>query len=145
MSRRRSAFVAGLITIAGAVWVGGSPTAAQSERAASDGAYTDAQAKRGEVTYQEACAYCHMPDLRGEGFAPALVDDAFSARWKGRTVGELFIILKGTMPADDPDSLTDAQYAELVAFLLKENEYPASEDDLSADPAVLKQLMFKTP
>ncbi len=143
MSRRRSALVAGLIAIGGAVWVGGSPTAAQSDRAASDGAYTEAQAKRGAMTYQEACASCHMPDLRGEGFAPALVDDAFAVRWKGRTVDELFIILKGTMPADDPESLPDAQYADLVAFLLRENGYPASEDELSVDVTVLKHIMFR--
>jgi hypothetical protein len=44
------------------------------------------------------------------------------------SVGELFIVLKGTMPADNSDSLTDAQHAGLVAFLLKENGYPVSED-----------------
>lgn len=50
----------------------------------------------------------------------------------------------GGWPADHPDSLTNAQYVELIAFLLKENGYPASEDDLTTDLAVLKRLMFKT-
>ena len=50
----------------------------------------------------------------------------------------------GGWPADHPNSLTNAQYVELIAFLLKENGYPASEDDLTTDLAVLKRLMFKT-
>ena len=45
-----------------------------------DGVYTEAQAKRGTAGYQEQCSFCHLADLSGEGFAPALIDDTFTHR-----------------------------------------------------------------
>ena len=39
-----------------------------------DGVYSEAQAARGKAVSDAQCAYCHQPDLRGQGFAPARRD-----------------------------------------------------------------------
>jgi hypothetical protein len=50
-----------------------------------------------------------------------------------------------TMPQDKPASLTKEQYAEIVAYLLKANNYPAGQQDLANEPKPLEQVTFKRP
>lgn len=123
------------------------PTAAESESAAAqeprtvwDGIYTEAQAVRGEQVYQDDCTFCHLDDLRGDAFATPLVDDAFTFRWEGVTIGELATIIQVTMPADNPATLGDEAVADVIAFLLKMNDYPAGDDELPADPDALRAI-----
>jgi mono/diheme cytochrome c family protein len=111
----------------------------------SDGVYTDAQAARGKTVYEAQCAICHSSDLAGQGFASPLIDEPFKRRWQDGTLGDLFIIVKQTMPQDKPASLGDTEYAEIVAYLLKSNRYPAGEQELGSDPAVLETIVFKQP
>ena len=108
-----------------------------------EGVYSEAQAARGKAVSDAQCAYCHQPDLRGQGFAPALVEDAFATRWQDGNLGDLLTIVKGTMPQDKPASLTDEDYAAIVAYLLQANRYPAGKQDLRPDPAALKDVVFK--
>ena len=109
------------------------------------GLYTDAQADRGKTVYEEQCSFCHLADLSGQGFAPPLVDDAFTQRWQDGNLGDLFTIVKVTMPQDKPQSLTDAQYAEIVSYMLKMNKYPSGAQELQSDAAALKTVTFKKP
>lgn len=131
---------AGAALMVAGVWAG--PSA--QGKAAADGVYTEAQAGRGEEAYQRACASCHMPDLRGESFAPALAEEPFASRWSGKTVGDLYVILQGTMPMDAPATMKPSEYADLVAFLLKKNGYPAAADELKPDVATLKTIKFRS-
>ena len=110
-----------------------------------DGVYSEAQAARGKAAYEAQCAFCHQSDLRGQGFAPALVEDTFTTRWQDGNLGDLFTIVKVTMPQDKPASLTDAEYAGIVAYLLQANRYPAGQQDLHFDAAALKTVVFKRP
>ena len=114
-----------------------------SARTVWDGVYSEAQAARGKVLSEAQCAFCHQSDLRGQGFAPGLIEDAFASRWQDGNLGELFAIVKGTMPQDKPASLTDDEYAAIVAYLLQANRYPAGQQDLRPDPAALKEVGFK--
>jgi mono/diheme cytochrome c family protein len=131
------------VVLCGAVGVLGmvaGPAAMQGRRVA-DGVYTAEQATRGADAYEKACASCHMSDLRGESFAPALNGDAFTLRWEKGKLGDLHKIVKGTMPADSPGSLSPREYADIVAFLLKANGYPAGQA-LSENPADSGQILF---
>lgn len=112
-------------------------------KSVSDGAYTDAQAERGKAAYEANCSFCHLSDLTGQGFAPGLVDDTFKARWQDGNLGELFSIVKVTMPQDKPDSLKPDEYAAIVAYMLKMNKFPAGGQELAPDEAALKNLTFK--
>ena len=109
------------------------------------GQYSDGQADRGKTVYDENCSFCHLADLSGQGFAPPLVDEAFKQRWQDGNLGDLFTIVKVTMPQDKPQSLTDPQYAEIVAYILKVNKYPSGAQDLKPDAAALKVVTFKKP
>jgi quinoprotein glucose dehydrogenase len=114
-----------------------------ARRTVSEGVYTQEQAERGKAAYEAQCSSCHLSDLSGQSFAPALIEDMFRSRWQEGTVGDLFLVVKQTMPQDKPASLTDAEYAEIVAFLLKSNQYPAGMQELPPDPKALNEVTFK--
>jgi mono/diheme cytochrome c family protein len=109
-------------------------------RTTNDGVFTDAQVKRGGDVYQAQCAACHDAQLAGSGTAPALSGTDFSANWKDETVGSLFERIRATMPADNPGSLQRPQVAELIAFILNFNKYPAGQDELATDSEALKAI-----
>ena len=138
-----SALALALVARAGAA--PGTPAAQAARRSVSDGAYEGAQAERGKPVYEQHCAFCHLSDLRGQGFAPSLVEDTFLRRWQDGNLGDLWTIVKATMPQDNPASLTDKEYAEVVAYLLSANNYVAGKQELVPDPAVLKDVTFRRP
>jgi len=119
------------------------PIAQGTARTVWDGVYSEAQAARGKAVYDTQCAFCHQLDLRGQGFAPGLIEDVFANRWQDGNLGDLFTIVKVTMPQDTPASLTDQEYAAIVAYLLQANRYPAGQQELHPDPAALKGVVFK--
>ena len=45
------------------------------------------------------------------------------------------------MPQDAPGRLSDAEYTDVVAFMLEANSYPAGEVELPADKAALDEIM----
>jgi mono/diheme cytochrome c family protein len=100
----------------------------------ANAAYTEAQATRGEAGYMEHCAACHRDDLTGLGPAPELAGDAFLGRWEQRSVDELLAKVRTTMPQSAPGSLSEAQYLDIVAFLLAANGLPAGSVELTAEP-----------
>jgi mono/diheme cytochrome c family protein len=116
---------------------------ATTARSVWDGMYTESQAERGKEVYEKECAFCHQSDLRGQGFAPALIEQTFTGRWQDGFLGDLFTTVQMTMPQDKPASLTREQYAELVAYLLKANNYPAGQQELAPDPKPLEKVSFK--
>jgi mono/diheme cytochrome c family protein len=146
LGRARSATTVGalaLALIARAAAEPGAQGAQTAGRTVSDGAYAEAQAERGKMVYEQHCAFCHLSDLRGQGFAPSLVEDTFLQRWQDGNLGDLLTIVKATMPQDKPASLTDKEYGEIVAYLLKANNYVAGQQELIPDPAVLKDVTFR--
>jgi hypothetical protein len=58
-------------------------------------------------------------------------------------VEELFKRIKTTMPADRPGSLADADYVDIVAFVLRENGFPSGPSELRRqDDGSLKNIMI---
>ena len=89
---------------------------------------------RGEQVYQDECTFCHLDDLMGDAFATPLVADAFTFRWDGSSVGDLMTVIQVTMPADRPQTLSDEAVADVIAFLLKMNEYPTGDEEAGGRP-----------
>lgn len=118
---------------------GGRPAAAGLSPQASikDGVYTDAQASRGKSLYQAQCSNCHLEQLNG---TPPLAGDAFRAKWAPLTVNDLFEKMRTSMPTTDPGMLTPEEYVDVIAYVLKENKFPAGAQELKADAAALKRL-----
>lgn len=115
---------------------------AQSATTVWDGVFTAEQAVRGQSGYQKACGSCHGTGLEGDGFAPPLIGEPFTDRWQGGSVGDLLLVVKTTMPQDRPGSLSADAYADIVAYLLKMNNYPAGQRELSQDPDQYKNVRF---
>ena len=76
----------------------------------------------------------------GDAFATPLIDDAFTLRWDGGTVGDLMIVIQVTMPADQPNTLSNEDVADVIAFLLQMNEYPTGDQELPADQEALEAI-----
>ncbi len=100
------------------------------ERTVWSGVYTEAQAQRGETAYATHCQACHGAQLTGVGEAKPLGGSAFLSSWNGLTVGDLFDRIRSTMPATAPKSLARETYADVLAYLLKFNGFPAGQTDL---------------
>jgi len=106
--------------------------------------YSDAQAKRGEEKYGQSCAKCHGPDLSGADAAPPLAGGEFNSGWNDLSVGDLFERLRVTMPADKPGSVSRQDNADIVAFLLAKNGFPAGDAELSSQTELLKTIKILT-
>ena len=115
--------------------------AAAQTRTVWDGVYTDAQAERGRASYQQSCAACHREDLRGDSTAPSLVGESFTFLWGDMEVGELLARMQKVMPPERPGSLPAQTYADIIAFVLKKNEFPTGGAELSADSDSLHALI----
>ncbi|MBA2590395.1 MAG: c-type cytochrome [Alphaproteobacteria bacterium] len=116
---------------------------AQPTASVWEGIYTEAQAARGSDGYGKSCAACHGASLTGTGEAPALQGAQFVSDFNGETVGDLFDRIRTTMPQDNPASLPRDQYADILAFLLKENGFPAGAKELDRRSEYLKAIRFE--
>ncbi len=94
-----------------------------------DGVFTTRQASRGETTFRQVCQACHsISEFRGR---------TFRLVWAGSTVGDLFQSISTLMPKDDPGNLSPEEYSAIISYMLRENGYPAGEEDLPADASAL--------
>ena len=118
---------------------------AQSATPATDVAYSEAQAKRGEAVYTKDCASCHGADMAGDGQTPSLTGKDFNLQWSGMPLSDLFDRIHATMPADNPGRLTPAEVADVIAFILNKAGLPPGPTELPADVAALKQMKYMTP
>lgn len=116
--------------------------AAEDSPRVSAGAYSAAQSGRGETLYSARCAQCHGAGLEGADVAPALSGPAFLGNWTGQPLAALAGRIRTTMPQDDPGSLGLAATADITAYILQMNGYPAGAADLPAD---LKTLTLDPP
>src|SRR6185295_10420648 len=113
---------------------------AQPTKSVWDGVYTEEQATRGKTGYSEQCASCHGPELTGGEMAPALSGGEFMAGWDGLTVGDLFERIRISMPQNSPGSLSGQQNADILAFVLASNKFPAGTDELPKEAMILKSI-----
>ena len=109
-------------------------------RSVWDGVFTKEQASRGEGAYSQNCASCHGTALTGGESAPPLTGGEFSSNWLGLTAGDLFDRIRITMPADRPGRLSREQNADILAFLLRMNQFPAGASELPSRTEFLKQI-----
>ena len=116
--------------------------AAQDARTVWSGVYTDTQATRGAGLYDRECASCHGAPEQGGSMAPALAGAAFSANYDGMTVADLFDRNRTTMPVGREGQLTMQQNADITAYMLKANGFPAGARELPPQSAALKLIQY---
>jgi mono/diheme cytochrome c family protein len=130
-----TAFVAVLLMASGAHVAAGQAQAAPAPHSTLRGAYTEAQAARGEATYRANCTSCHATS--------AHTGDAFVSAWDTRTAFDLFELIRTTMPIDNPGRLSREQYADIVAYMFKLNRLPPGDKPLPSDDEGLKQVRIE--
>ena len=110
-----------------------------------DKVYTEEQATRGKDAYMAECSACHAEDLGGSGYAPAMKGSEFSSAWAEKSLGDFFNRVRKLMPPDNPGSLTPEKCRDILAFILRENKYPAGDRELAAEPAALHTIKITAP
>ena len=114
-----------------------SSEAAQEQKSVKSGVYTAAQAERGIAIYRSKCASCHAPNR--------FTDDFFYQSFAGKPLWEMFDVISDSMPEDNPGSLKKEEYADVIAYLLKLNNFPAGESDLPTDKDALSAILMEKP
>src|SRR5688500_11347823 len=116
-------FGVALLIVAGAA-----AAVAAQEKTVDQGVYTAAQAARGGKVFESQCATCHR---EVGGVAPVLAGDRFTRAFGDATLETVFTTIKTTMPRTSPGSLSDADYTDIVAHLLRLNSYPDGMSELA--------------
>src|SRR5207249_4100484 len=143
LCRRVRPYTPLLAAMAGLILIAAWAAVAQISRSVSDGVYTEEQANRGKTAYAEQCAKCHGAELRGGDETPAVVGDAFLAKWRDRSVDELFESIRVSMPVDRPGSLSRQKYTDILAYIFAANKFPAGGAELSSQSETLKQIKLQ--
>lgn len=125
------------LTLLGAVASGAVQAPPAKVVTTSSGVYTAGQASRGEQTYMNFCVSCHPT---GTYTAPAFRD-----LWNGAPLSGLFVLIRDTMPKQEPATLAPEEYADVVAYLLKINGAPAGKTELPAKTNALRGIRIAMP
>lgn len=136
MTARRGQPIVGMLGVGTALaWaLVASAGAAQPARSVNDGVYTAVQAERGTKLFDKACTACHEP--------ARFTGAEFTSAWTGMPLQGLFDAVT-TMPEDNPGSLQPQEYADIVAFFLQLNEYPAGADELKGAAEALRAISME--
>jgi len=81
--------------------------------------------------------------LEGGESAPPLAGGAFLANWNTLTVGDLFDRTRSTMPQNKPGSLNREASAEILAYILSANQFPAGNTALPQASEVLREIRIE--
>ena len=114
-----------------------------------DGVFTEAQARRGQAVYAGSCGTCHgrrlngAPDDPDTRSTPPLARARFLRVWEGRSLATLFEYTRATMPESNPNSLTDQEYVDVIAYMLTVGGMPAGDDELQPDPQRLARVVIQ--
>jgi mono/diheme cytochrome c family protein len=98
-----------------------------------DGAFTAEQADRGRSQYATTCARCHGGTLEG-GMGASLVGTAFWNKWREQSVADLLGYVSKNMPMGQTSTMTLSApvYADIVAYVLRSNDLPPGQAELTA-------------
>ncbi|MGB4248109.1 MAG: c-type cytochrome, partial [Pseudohongiellaceae bacterium] len=89
---------------------------------AASGHAQDASVARGQEVFEADCSRCHVP---------VEMDARLRARWVGRSGGDLYNLIRTTMPAETPGSLTNDQYMDVTAFILQAGNITIPDGQIS--------------
>lgn len=141
MRHRQRTLVAGAVLYAASAIT----IAAQaSSRTVWDGAFTAEQAERGRSQYATSCARCHGGNLEG-GMGRSLVGTSFWNKWREQSVGDLLDYVSKNMPMGQTSTVTLSPpvYADIVSFLLRSNDLPSGQNELTAATGAGVQIVPK--
>jgi len=113
------------------------PAPVAGARSVKAGVYTAAQADRGQALYRSKCASCHAPNR--------FTDDLFYTSFAGKPLWEMFDVISDTMPEDNPGSMKPEEYVDVMAYLLKLNNFPTGNTELPVAKQALSAIVMEKP
>jgi alcohol dehydrogenase (cytochrome c) len=114
---------------------------AAPSRTVSDGVFASAQAEAGRAVYMANCAACHGADFSPAQGSPPVQGPAFLANWRGRTLAELFSLVRTTMPPGAANTVSEAEHIAALAYILQANGFRPGAP-LTPDPSALREIGF---
>jgi S-disulfanyl-L-cysteine oxidoreductase SoxD len=126
-------FVSGTVLAMGlgvSVVSGQAPT-----KTTNSGVYTAAQAERGKKVFEAKCTACHD--------TARFTGDIFLDAWHGKPLKDVWDIASGTMPEDNPGSLPQQEYGDIIAFFLHLNEFPTGDTELKGEAAAMAAITIE--
>jgi mono/diheme cytochrome c family protein len=134
---------AGVLVLTGTLALHVQADAAQ-ESTVKAGIYSTEQAERGKATYDKICQSCHtfQPSEKSKD-NPDLGGDAFLSKWDKRSLHELATVIYTNMPNDGSAVVSEAETADLVAYILQQNKFPAGSQPFKWDASARKVLIVK--
>lgn len=115
-----------------------------AERTVWDSVYSASQAARGESLYTKSCARCHQASLSGADESPALTGGGFLGNWNGLPLSDLQTRIRTTMPTDTVGIYDRQLVTDVIAYILKMNNFPAGAADLPIDIEPLRQITVRS-
>ena len=88
-----------------------------------DSVFTAEQADRGDRTFMRVCIDCHLP----EEFS----DAGYLYSWEGQLVADLMDYMQTNMPEDNPGTLKNTEYLDVIAYILELNGIPSGSRTLN--------------
>ena len=122
----------------------GALLAQEASKSVWDGVYTEEQAGRGQALYNKHCASCHADTLTGGEMSPPLAGGEFLSNWNGLTLGDLFERIRTTMPQNNAGKLSREVNADILAYILSVNKFPAGKAELPHQTEFLKEIRIDT-
>jgi mono/diheme cytochrome c family protein len=113
--------------------IGIAAAAAQAPtKTTNDGVYTAAQATRGKTVFEAKCTACHEPSR--------FTGESFFESFNNKPLKDLWDIASGTMPEDNPGSLKQQEYGDIIAYFLSLNEFKPGDAELQGNAAAMAAI-----
>ena len=107
--------------------------------------FTPEQAFAGKADYERNCANCHGAHVDDGASAPPLRGAAFLGKYGGKPASDLFTEVSTKMPAGSPGSLSGAEYARIIAYVLQQNGFATGGKAFASDAATLASVTIPGP
>src|SRR5688500_12288015 len=101
----------------------------------NDGVYTAAQAERGKKLFEAKCTACHD--------TARFTGDVFLEPWDGKPLKDVWDIASGTMPEDNPGSLQQQEYGDILAYFLHLNAFATGDTELQGNAAAMATIKIE--
>lgn len=112
------------------------PAAPAADASSGAASYTAAQATRGSGLFRDNCVSCHA--------SSEFAGSSFVRRWTNRAVGDIYEFVLYSMPDDNPGGLPQQTYADIVAYILQLNDFPAGDTELPPSVEALMEMEMFT-
>ncbi len=118
------------MTLSATALTGQAPT-----KTTNSGVYTAEQAERGKKVFEAKCTACHD--------TARFTGETFLDPWAGKPLKDVWDIASGTMPEDNPGSLQQQEYGDIIAYFLHLNAFPTGDTELKGEAAAMAAVKIE--